>query len=63
MLDYGSGEVKGRQAIKAVIARMPSPAATPGLRAAAARHNISNDVIRVDGDKTFSRSYWFHYSK
>lgn len=62
VLDYGSGEVKGREAIKAVIARMPSPAATAGLRAAAARHNISNDVIPVEGDKAFSRSYWFHYS-
>jgi len=56
VLDYGSGDVKGREAIKAVIARMPNPAANPGLRAAAARHNISNIVIRVDGDKAISRS-------
>ena len=62
VLDYGSGTVKGRQAIKDVIAKMPSPAATAGLRAAAARHNISNIVIKVDGDKAVSRSYWFHYS-
>lgn len=62
VLDYGSGIVKGREAIKAVIARMPSPAATPGLRAAAARHNISNIVLKVDGDKAVGRSYWFHYS-
>jgi hypothetical protein len=62
VLDYGSGEVKGRQAIKDVIARMPSPAPVAGLRAAAARHNISNIVIKVDGDKAVSRSYWFHYS-
>src|SRR3984957_8632471 len=41
VLDYGSGEVKGRQAIKDVIARMPNPATTAGLRPAAARHNIS----------------------
>jgi len=62
VLDYGSGDVKGREAIKEVIARMPKPAATPGLRAAAARHNISNIVIKVDGDKAASLSYWFHYS-
>ena len=62
VLDYGSGEVKGRQAIKDVIARMPNPASTPGLRAAAARHNISNIVIKVDGNKAVGRSYWFHYS-
>jgi SnoaL-like domain len=63
VLDYGSGDVKGRQAIKDVIARMPSPSpAAAGLRAAAARHNISNIVIKVDGNKAMSRSYWFHYS-
>ena len=62
VLDYGSGDVKGREAIKEVIAKMPKPAAAPGLRAAAARHNISNIVIKVDGDKAASLSYWFHYS-
>src|SRR5262245_2862150 len=62
VLDYGSGDVKGRQAIKDVIAKMPSPATTAGLRAAAARHNISNIVIKVEGNKALSRSYWFHYS-
>jgi hypothetical protein len=62
VLDYGSGDVKGRQAIKDVIAKMPSPAPAAGLRAAAARHNISNIVIKVDGNKAVGRSYWFHYS-
>jgi hypothetical protein len=40
VLDYGSGLVKGRQTIKDVIAKMPSPAAAPGLRAAAARRPV-----------------------
>jgi SnoaL-like domain len=62
VLDYGSGEVKGRQAIKDVIAKLPNPRATAGLRPAAARHNISNIVIKVDGNKAVGRSYWFHYS-
>lgn len=62
VLDYGSGDVKGRQAIKDVIARMPSPSPVAGKRAAAARHNISNIVIKVDGNKAAGRSYWFHYS-
>ena len=62
VLDYGSGDVKGRQAIKDVIARMPNPATTAGLRAAAARHNISNIVLKIDGNKAVGRSYWFHYS-
>jgi hypothetical protein len=62
VLDYGSGLVKGREAIKEVINRMPNPAATAGLRPAAARHNISNIVIKVDGNQAAGRSYWFHYS-
>ena len=62
VLDYGSGEVKGRQAIKEVIARMPNPKAVAGKRAGAARHNISNIVIKVEGNKAAGRSYWFHYS-
>ena len=61
VLDYGSGEVKGRESIKTVIARMPKPAAVPGMRDGAARHNISNIVIKVDGNKAASISYWFHY--
>ncbi len=62
VLDYGSGAVKGREAIKDVIARMPNPATTAGLRPAAARHNISNIVIKVEGNKTEGRSSWFHHS-
>ncbi len=62
VLDVGSGEIKGRQAIKEVIARMPSPKPVDGKRAGAARHNISNIVIRVDGNTAAGRSYWFHYS-
>src|SRR3954467_5487557 len=62
VLDYGSGDVKGRQAIKDVIAKMPKPAAVAGMRDGAARLNISNIVIKVDGNKAKGVSYWFHYS-
>jgi hypothetical protein len=62
ILDVGSGEIKGREAIKQTIARMPQPAATPGLYAASARHNISNIVLKIDGNKATGRAYWFHYS-
>ena len=62
ILDYGSGDVKGRQAIKDVIAGMPKPRPVAGKRDGAARHNISNIVIKVEGNKAESRSYWFHYS-
>jgi len=62
VLDVGDGPIKGRQAIKETIARMPKPRPVAGKRDGAARHNISNDVIQVDGNKARSRSYWFHYS-
>jgi hypothetical protein len=65
ILDVGSGEIKGRKAIHDTIARMPKPAAPPadsGLWPAVGRHNISNIVIKVDGDKATGRAYWFHYS-
>ncbi len=57
-----SGEIKGREAIRQTIAKMLQPAATAGMRPAAGRHNISNIVIKVDGNKARSRAYWFHYS-
>ena len=62
ILDVGSGEIKGRQAIRQTIARMPQPAATPGLHPAVGRHNISNIVLKIDGNKATGRAYWFHYS-
>jgi hypothetical protein len=62
ILDVGSGEIKGRQAIKETIARMPNVKPVEGKRAGAARHNISNIVIKVDGNRASGASYWFHYS-
>jgi hypothetical protein len=62
VLDVGSGEIKGREAIKQTIARMPQPAATAGLRPAVGRHNISNIVLKINGNRATGRSYWFHYS-
>jgi hypothetical protein len=61
VLDVGSGEIRGRKAIRDVIAKMPSPR-SEGPYAAAGRHNISNIVIKVTGNKAVGRSYWFHYS-
>jgi hypothetical protein len=65
VLDVGSGEIRGRQAIKDVIARMPNAPAPPadsGLWQAVGRHNISNIVIEVEGNRASGRAYWFHYS-
>ena len=68
VLDYGP-QVKGRDAIKKVIADMAKRAADQSAAAAApdmwpsvGRHNISNIVVKVDGDHATGRAYWFHYS-
>jgi hypothetical protein len=66
ILDYGRGDVKGREAIIKVIEGMPgnaqaqAAAAKSGLRPAAGRHQITNIVLKIDGDKAVGRSYWFH---
>jgi len=63
ILDVGSGEIKGRKAIRDVIAKMPnSRTSENGLRPASGRHNISNIVVKVNGNKAVARAYWFHYS-
>jgi hypothetical protein len=66
VLDYGP-VVKGRDAIKKVIADMGKRVAAQAPEAAGqpplvGRHNISNIVIKVEGDKAEGRAYWFHYS-
>jgi hypothetical protein len=63
ILDYGTGEVRGREAIREVIAGMPGNSPAPvddGLRPAAGRHHISNIVLKIDGDRATGRAYWFH---
>jgi ketosteroid isomerase-like protein len=66
ILDYGVGEIKGRDAIRDMVAGMRRNAEaqrsedTSGLRAAAGRHNISNIVIDVNGDTAVATAYWFH---
>jgi hypothetical protein len=63
VLDVGSGEIRGRTAIRDVIAKMPNTRTTEnGLRPASGRHNISNIVLKVSGNKATGRAYWFHYS-
>jgi hypothetical protein len=63
ILDVGSGEIRGRKAIRDVIAKMPHSRTTEnGLRPASGRHNISNIALKVNGDRATGRAYWFHYS-
>lgn len=67
VLDYGP-VLKGRDAIRKLVtdmaARDKEQAAkdTSGLRHAVGRHNISNIVLKIDGNKAVGRAYWFHYS-
>lgn len=64
VLDIGDGEIRGHEAIRKIIGGMPKGKQStdaPKLRPATGRHNITNIVIKVDGDKASGRAYWFHY--
>jgi hypothetical protein len=67
VLDIGDGPIRGRDAIRKIIGGMPGRKSAPSskdaqnLRPATGRHNITNIVIAVDGDKATGRAYWFHY--
>ena len=66
ILDYGAGQIKGREAIREMVAGMRRNAEaqraqdTSGLRPAAGRHNISNIVLEIDGNRAVGTAYWFH---
>ena len=66
VLDYGAGKIIGRQAIREMVAGLRANAERQqaedksGLRPAAGRHNISNIVVDIDGDKATGTAYWFH---
>ncbi len=63
VLDIGDGEIRGHEAIRKIIGQMPKASKdAPKLRPATGRHNITNIVIKVEGNKALGRAYWFHYS-
>jgi hypothetical protein len=67
VLDYGAGEIKGRQAIRELIQGMRQREAQAraddesGLRPSAGRHNVTNLVLEINGDRARARAYWFHH--
>ena len=68
ILDIIGMKWQGREAIREIFDRMPSegeenPAEqeAEGLYPATGRHNITNIVVKIDGDKAVGRAYWFHY--
>ena len=66
VLDYGAGKMIGRQAIHDMIAGLGANAQRQqaadksGLRPAAGRHNITNIVLTINGNRATGTAYWFH---
>jgi SnoaL-like protein len=66
ILDFGWGEIKGREAIAKFIAdgrqrTEEARARTPaGQRPSVGRHIINNIVVKVDGKKAHGLAYWSH---
>jgi hypothetical protein len=61
VLNFGWGEIKGREAIRAFIAgdgERPEP--PEGQHRRVGRHIISNIVVTIDGDRATGRAYWTH---
>ncbi len=68
ILDIIEYKVKGRDEIRKAIEEarsvfdQSSGDGPKGPYRPTGRHNITNIVIKVDGDKAVGRAYWFHYS-
>jgi ketosteroid isomerase-like protein len=67
VLDIIGWQAKGREEIKERLGGSRTDAGTEqgeadqGPYPATGRHNISNIVVKIDGDKATGRAYWFHY--
>jgi hypothetical protein len=67
ILDIVAYQAKGRAEIRKKLEESRpvfNPASsekTPGLYPPTGRHNITNIVLKIDGNKAVGRSYWFHY--
>ena len=65
ILDIVGMQWEGRENIRQIFGAM-SPAPPEGQDEqgpypATGRHNITNIVLKIDGDKAVGRAYWFHY--
>jgi len=64
ILVYAAGELQGRDAIRDMVNSLRARAEeaqkkdTSKLRPARGRHNITNLIVEVDGDKATAKSYW-----
>ena len=67
ILDIIAYQAKGREEIRKKLEESRSVfdqsagEAPKGPYPATGRHNITNIVLKIDGDKAVGRSYWFHY--
>ena len=75
ILDIVGMKWQGREEIRKIFTSMPGNAsegkekpAEPAVKEAqgpsypaTGRHNITNIVLKIDGDKATGRAYWFHY--
>ena len=62
ILDIVGMQWQGREAIREIIDGTPSDGQEEqGPYPATGRHNITNIVLKIDGDKAVGRAYWFHY--
>ncbi len=66
VLDIIDYQAKGRDEIRKKMEEArpvfkPSPENDEGPYPATGRHNITNIVLKIDGDKAVGRAYWFHY--
>lgn len=61
VLDFGAGQLKGREAIRNMVARTRERLASqqPGEGPPRGRHSITNKVITIDGNEARSVAYWF----
>ena len=71
ILDIIGWQAQGRYAIREALEGPPEGAPEEAQEQAAeeetgpypatGRHNITNIVLKIDGDKAVGRAYWFHY--